>query len=195
MGTIVCPYCDVHSSTSTRTGTTQEGTAFEIVQCDTCKKLILFIQTWNGTKFVTTDQYPKRTPKLHQSIPKEVGDDYVEAATCFDAKANKASAAMCRRALQTSVLEKGVTKGRLVDQIDELYKSQIITKDIKEWAHEIRLTGNLGAHPDEDGLADITQKDAEELLKFIEEYLNYVYIMPFKVAEKRARKNLQKTAQ
>ena len=122
------------------------------------------------------------------SVPSSVAEDYVEAIKCFDICANRASVVMCRRALQSSVIEKGAKKDRLVNQIDELYDSQIITKDIRDWAHEIRLTGNIGAHPDEDGLEDVTPENAEELLKFMEEYLNYVYIMPAKVAAKRARK-------
>jgi HEPN domain-containing protein len=135
-----------------------------------------------------TDQYPKRTPKLDPSIPQDVGNDYVEAIKCFDVGANKASVAMCRRALQTSLIQRGAGKGKLVEQIDELSDKGILTEDIKEWAHEIRLTGNIGAHPDQDGLKDVTPQDAEELIRFMEEFLNYVYIMPAKVAAKRARK-------
>jgi hypothetical protein len=43
----------------------------------------------------------------------------------------------------------------------------------------------MGAHPDEDGLAEVTQQEAEDLINFMEEYLNYVYVMPAKVAKKR----------
>jgi len=99
---------------------------------------------------------------------------------------------MCRRVLQSSAIQKGAKKEKLVDQIDELYEKETITKDIRDWAHEIRLTGNIGAHPDKDGLQDVTSEDADELIKFMEEYLKYAYIMPAKVAEKRARKEAKK---
>jgi hypothetical protein len=139
-----------------------------------------------GTKLM--DQYPKKIPKLHESIPSDVADDYVEAIKCFDVGAWKASSVMCRRSLQESVIEKGAKKDKLIDQIDELCDQEIITKDIKDWAQEIRLTGNIGAHPDKDGLEDVTEDDAKELINFMEEYLNYVYILPSKVVAKRARK-------
>jgi hypothetical protein len=48
----------------------------------------------------------------------------------------------------------------------------------------------MGAHPDEDGLEEVTQEDANDLINFMEEYLNYVYIMPAKVAEKRKMKKV-----
>lgn len=193
LGTIHCPYCDVHSTITLRDRSEGKLTMFETVQCNHCNELILFIYAKKNNQWELVDQYPKRIPKLHESIPDNVGRDYVEAIKCFDVGANKASVVMCRRALQNSIIEKGAKKDRLVDQIDELYQNQIITKDIKDWAHEIRLTGNIGAHPDEDGLEDVTQKDADELLKFMEEHLNYVYVMPSIVAEKRAKKDLKKT--
>ena len=86
------------------------------------------------------------------------------------------------------MIEKGAKKDKLWEQIDELYDQEIITKGIKDWAHEIRLTANIGAHPDKDGLEDVTKEDAKELIDFMEEYLNYVYIMPSKLEAKRAKK-------
>lgn len=141
-----------------------------------------------GKNAELADQYPKKVPKLDPAIPTDVANDYIEAVKCFDIGASKASAVMCRRALQTSVIQQGATKDKLGEQIDELFKKGIITKDMMNWSHEIRVTGNLGAHPDKDGLEDITPDDAEDLIKFMEEYLNYVYTMPAKVLAKRTRR-------
>lgn len=183
MTVINCPHCYTHSTASLRDRTRGKTALFEIYQCDNCEELVLFI--YSDTEI---HQYPTRIPKLDESIPKQVADDYIEAIRCFDVGAKKASVVMCRRALQNSVIERGAKKDKLLNQIDELFGSQIITKDIKDWAHEIRLTGNIGAHPDEDGLKDVSGEDANELIKFMEEYLNYVYIMPAMVAKKRAKK-------
>jgi hypothetical protein len=173
----ICPYCGVYSTITLVACCRRHF----IYRCDHCNEDFLLIV--EGNKIV--DQYPKRTPKLDVAIPLDVANDYVEAIKCFDISAYKASVVMCRRALQTSVIDKGAGKGRLVDQIDELSTKGTITEDIKNWAHEIRLTANIGAHPD--GLEDVARQDAEDLIKFTEEYLNYVYIMPSKVAAKRAR--------
>jgi len=178
---LICPHCGVYSTISIRTA----YDSHHIYVCDQCDRLILLVI---NDKNQITDQYPKRIPKLDPSIPQDVANDYVEAIKCIDINANKASVAMCRRALQASLIQKGAKKEKLVEQIDELFNKGIITEDIKDWAHEIRLTGNIGAHPDQDGLKDVTSQDAEELIRFIEEYLNYVYIMPAKVAAKRAKK-------
>lgn len=203
-----CPYCHVKATYTPfydprEHATVKEGNLYHVlVYCDNDKcgraTLLIFkgIQKKTALSYYVdtelVDQYPKRTPIPHESIPSQVADDYVEANKCFDIDAWKASSVMCRRALQSSVIEKGAIKDRMIDQIDELYRKEIITKDIKNWAHEIRLTGNIGAHPDKDGLEAITKEDAKELIDFLEEYLNYVYIMPRKVSEKKTRKQRNK---
>ena len=206
-----CPHCGVITTYTIVRDTRpayaeaqREGKLYHtLVSCDNdnCGNITLFI--FKGVKkpyktlrggtgysigLELVDQYPKRIPKFHESIPRQVADDYIEAIKCFDISSWKASVVMCRRALQGSVIDKGAKKDKLWEQIDELYDQQIITKGIKDWAHEIRLTGNIGAHPDKDGLEDVTQEDAKELIDFMEEYLNYVYIMPSKVAAKRVKK-------
>lgn len=200
-----CPHCNAKATYSgiydtfpTMKSLTKGRLYHALVRCDSCGKIILLI--FKGVKKTTTpegyfyidkelvDQYPKRIPKLHEYIPPQVADDYIEAIKCFDVGAWKASVVMCRRALQGSAIEKGAKKDRLADQIDELYNQQMITKSIKDWAHEIRLTGNIGAHPNKDCLENVTKEDAKELINFVEEYLNYVYVMPSKVAARRVKK-------
>jgi hypothetical protein len=196
----VCPYCGAYSTfhVSAEYGNQYWGGFAKILGCDHCHQLVYVVleadQTIGGEKVASEkikDYYPKRMPKLEDSIPKNVADDYLESIRCFDIEANKASASMCRRALQSSVIDKGAKKGRLADQIDELFEKEVITKDIKDWAHEIRLTGNVGAHPDEDGLQSVKPEEANELIDFMEQYLNYVYVLPAKVATKREKKKGQ----
>lgn len=133
------------------------------------------------------DRYPKKTIKAHKSIPEEVARDYKEAVRCHDVTAPRAAVAMFRRALQSSAIERGVRKGDLFEQINELESRQIITRQLSEWAHTIRAFGNIGAHPDEDGLQDVTSEDADEITRFMEKYLDYVYVMPYELARTRER--------
>lgn len=73
------------------------------------------------------DRYPKRIPKLDDSIPEDISADYAEALRCYDVNSYKASVVMCRRAIQSSTLEKGATKNRLFDQINEIHSNGTIT--------------------------------------------------------------------
>ena len=71
-------------------------------------------------------------------------------------------------------------------QIDELASKGLITDPLKNWAHEVRLGGNEGAHPDKDGLKDVTDRDADEIIQFTQEFLHHIYVMPAALAARQA---------
>lgn len=113
------------------------------------------------------------------AIPDNIASDYLEALLCRKVGAYKATVTMCRRALQGSLLEMGANKKlKLEKQIDELLSKGKITEPICNEAHKIRSLGNIGAHPDKDRLKDISEEEAEKILKFIKAYFECVYITP-----------------
>jgi hypothetical protein len=161
-------------------------------QCENCKGFVLVI----GEKHPNVQPYslvavfplgkPNDTVASEvQQAAKDVAEDFAEALRCHWIKSYRASVVMCRRAIQSSAIALKASGGRLIDQIDDLFKTGKITEPLKDFAHEIRLTGNDGAHPDKDGLSDVTEKDSADILEFTREFLNYIYVMPAKL---RARK-------
>jgi hypothetical protein len=54
----------------------------------------------------------------------------------------------------------------------------LITPLLKDVGHRVRLGGNLGAHPDSDGLRDVTEGDARALVAFMDSFIEYVYAIP-----------------
>src|SRR5712664_1435157 len=85
---------------------------------------------------------------------------------------------MCRRAIQGACIDKKMKDDKLQIQIDEMASKGLITDPLKQWAHEVRLGGNDGAHPDKDNLKDMTQQDADEIIEFTGQFLHHVYVMP-----------------
>lgn len=117
--------------------------------------------------------------EVDPAISPHIASDYLEALLCRRIGAYKATVTMCRRALQTSLLEMGASKKwRLEKQIDELFGGGKITQAIRDEAHRIRLLGNVGAHPDKDGLKDVSEQEVEQMLKFMDAYFQCVYITP-----------------
>ena len=77
-----------------------------------------------------------------------------------------------------------------------MLEQQVITKDLKEWAHEVRLTGNDAAHPPKDISKDdtVTRKDAEDILTLLEKFIEVLYITPALAREMRQRRNDPQTS-
>jgi len=133
-------------------------------------------------------QYPlagQREP--HPSIPPSIATDWTEAHICLSARTYKASAAMARRAVQGVCIDKGAAKGRLVDQIKALVKSGHLANQLGEWADHVRILGNIGAHPGEDGLDTVSKDEAEAVVRFLDELLRWTYEMPYELEQARQK--------
>lgn len=109
-------------------------------------------------------------------IPKQIRDDYEEASQIIDISP-KAAATLLRRCLQGMIRDFwGVTKGRLVDEIDGI-KDKITSSQWKA-IDGLRHIGNIGAHMEKDVnlIIDVTPDEAIKLLKLIELLLEKWYI-------------------
>jgi hypothetical protein len=128
--------------------------------------------------------YPAHVPNptYPDNLPTDVATDARDAHRCASIGAWRACAAMARRAIQGACFNKGAPDKKLVEQIDWLEEQRLITPQMKDVAHRIRLSGNAGAHPDVDGLKDVTEIDAQRLLEFLDDFVKYVYEIPGRLA-------------
>lgn len=117
-------------------------------------------------------------------VPEPIAADYVEAVRCLQAGLNKAAAAMARRAVQSTCIHllaglnpEGGMPERLYPQIDALRDAGEFTNRLHRLAHQVRIFGNNGAHPGEDGLDTVTPEEAEQTVDFLEHLLQHVFIL------------------
>lgn len=171
-----------------------------IFRCKPCKKLLLKTYVFRQNRYASKteleaigwdEKYPAsldtELSKIDlQYLSKEIFSDYKEALKCKSIGADRASCAMFRRSLQGALVELGANeKEDLINQIDNL---SALPKDIKDWAHQIRIFGNWGAHPDKDKLKEVNAEEVAETHDFISKFFIYMFIMPRKVAESRKKR-------
>jgi len=130
--------------------------------------------------------YPSPMPSpTDDRIPNPMRSDLVEAKVCFSAEAFRGCAVLARRAIQSACINRGAGKRKKLElQIDGLYAKGVITESLKKWAHVVRWIGNDAAHPDSRA---VEKKDAEDIQKLAEEFLNAIYVTP-KIAEEQTKK-------
>jgi hypothetical protein len=92
---------------------------------------------------------------------------------------------MFRRAIQNAMLNLGADAK--IDLINQIKGVSSLTKDIQDWAQNIRIFGNWGAHPQDDNLKEIDHELALEVKDFVDQFINYVYVMPSRVASARSK--------
>jgi hypothetical protein len=172
----------------------QSRVVINLVTCQNCTGIIAVFINWRMNVKYEMFAYPPSIPKVDQSVPQKIASDYVSAVNCMAIGENKPAVSMFRRVLQQLLIDKGAShKARIVDQIDDLATKNVIDPALKEWAHEIRLWGNMGAHPDSDGLDEISTEEVVEVRNFLDRMFEYLYIMPAKLHASRLARSTKKT--
>jgi len=71
---------------------------------------------------------------------------------------------------------------KLVKRISLLHGKGLITEQMKDWAHIVRIDSNGAVHSDE----EFTKEEAEEMIGFTEVFLIYAFSLPAMVASRKS---------
>lgn len=131
---------------------------------------------------------PQVTPvKTFPHVPAEIAATASEAHRCHTvARANRAAILLARSVIEATAKDKGVTSGGLVNKIDQMHDQELIRRDVRDGAHEVRHLGNDMAHGD--FIAYVSPEDAALVLELMDEVLVEVYQVPARVAQAQANR-------
>ncbi|MFU6377864.1 DUF4145 domain-containing protein [Metapseudomonas otitidis] len=117
-----------------------------------------------------------------EHTPEKIAKPFIEAKDNLARGHYETSELLCRKALDiaTKALMPG-TNDALNARINKLKTDQVITAEMADWAHIIRLEGNESAHSDDES----TKEEAQELVDFTETFLLYAFTLPAMVRIKR----------
>ena len=198
-----CPNCRQASALTDRTKYTKEldggrlRVIYAVAECNDCDFHFLVARENRSGKIINI--WPKSLPgKVNDLIPEPIKGDFEEALVCEAAGSYRGAAALARRTLQVICLEKGAPKEKrqkknpekmmkvdLSEQIDWLFTNNIITQDIRDWAHEVRYVGNDAAHPN---VTDVTSDDARDILELLQSTCEVLYVAPARAATRKAKR-------
>lgn len=89
---------------------------------------------------------------------------------------------------------KGYVEGSLFRRIEKAASDHVITQDMRDWAHEVRLGANAERHADMDE-PDPTREDADRQLKFAEALAEILFELPARVQRGRASRGNENETQ
>lgn len=178
---LVCPNCK--AKTQFGFGPAAENapnaSLVAIGRCTVCQVAVFAYANRDGQ---VHQHWPPPTawvPGEAAGVPDPIWADYSEASVSRSVHAFKATAVLCRRAVQGVAIDKGVKRRATPQtQIDAMEKRRLVTPVLKDAAHQIRVFGAAGAHPGKDGLDAVTEEEADAALQFMEELLDHIYRLP-----------------
>jgi hypothetical protein len=201
MGRFVCPHCGIPSSFNPVAVVVVPAGVRKayhlILRCNyaPCQENVYVVTTKASNQLQhpqgdTLTIFPSRPiPAAHQAIPAPVAEDWVEAQKAFRAGAVKAAAVMCRRVLYGILLDKKCKEHPLHEGLKELVQRARLPGIVEQWLNEIKDDGHDAAHPHR--ALVVAAENVEETMEYTKELLRYVYIEPFDLAQRLARKASQ----
>lgn len=150
-------------------------TRITFVQCSRCGHPILVRQeeVWEDSWTQPETVYPCEGNAVNPELPERLQNTLQEAQRCYHAKAYTATAIICRRAIETLCVDRGVREKNLALSLAAMRDKHLIDGALFDWADGLRLAGNKAAHDVE---IEISWQDARDLVEFTEALLDYVIV-------------------
>jgi Domain of unknown function (DUF4145) len=205
--TWVCPFCRQKANPNRDTARVEYGdkqsAIIQRIDCPNpdCKYMTLRAMVrarkvvdgrWTDAQVL--DEWPlipvSRSIPIAEYVPVQVRSDYEEACQ-IESLSPKASAALSRRCVQGIIRDfYGLSRPRLVDEIDELEGK--VEDAVLEALHALRSIGNIGAHPERDPtvIVDIEPGEATAMIDLVELLIKETY-----VARKRREDTLSRVSE
>lgn len=189
---IECPHCGVKDQIAQGGHAVGgwEGISHWLVRnCNNplCRRpiFVVYDEEQSKTTGVPIFTYPLTGGVLDKDteFPEHVREEFLEASHCHQIDAFLASMTMSRRVLQRCLKHQGFKQRNFYDQIEEAKKEKIIPRRYHKLADEIRHYGNIGAHPDDDNLELVNERNSEFLLGFVKLLVEEFYVVHHRVLE------------
>jgi hypothetical protein len=163
---------------------------YVLTQCQVCFSTLTLLrhsadEKYPGRKAVVLWPDPGRV--LSKAIPESLRLEHTESRTCFKNGAYTAAVVMVRRTIEAVCSENGINARTLLKSLELMKEKHLIDDRLAEWAQELRVLGNEGAHFTG---KRVSRADAHDALALAEAILDYLYVFSaqFDTFKERRRK-------
>ena len=163
-------------------------TEFAFAHCETCKQPAMFYREDMGDGFDNDPYYrlyPSHSRHIGFLLPDVVRTSYEEAVNCETSKAWIASVVMVGRALEAICRKYDPKTKTMFGTLKTMLANGAISQELYDWANELRVIRNYGAHATNE---PITEQDAKEALDFLQAILEIMYELRPKFKEMQVRR-------
>ena len=168
-----------------------------LCKCEYCSDIV-YAKFWEvdfdpDWTFQYEMHYPTAlVPYAEYELPEVILASYSEATKCLNARADLATAVMCRRTIESILADKGQSKvTNLASAIKKLSNDKIIPESMTHLADLIRVVGNIGAHASS---TKVDRKQAKEIYDLTRHLIEMLYILPNRAIDAKMKLEQVKNA-
>ncbi len=180
-----CPHCGIDRPHLGRASQLQthnvsgNARSWSIYSCSRCGGVVVAGGTKEGSR---ADEIYPRPATVDATLPERARAFLTDAQNSQHAPS--ASIMASASAVDAMLKELGLKRGKLYTRIGQAEKRHLITKDMAEWAHEVRLDANDQRHADE-AAEHPTLEDAGRTLDFARALGDFLFVFPARVRRSR----------
>lgn len=180
-----CPHCGIAKPFLSRVwGTGNRKGNWDLYCCRSCDGMVL--TRADTVPLYVSSMWPS-TPSISETIPERAREFLRQATASLHTPAG--AMMLTASAVDAMLKDKGYKTGVLNTRIKAAADAHLITNEMAEWAHEIRLDANEQRHADEEAPLP-NQADAERSLEFSRALGQFLYVLPAMVAAGRRAKTV-----
>lgn len=177
-----CPHCQVDKPSlhelwrcETKTHAGNNLRYWRTYKCSRCGGLILAASSMQDGGVI--ELYPSYI-NIDESIPLKARSYLSQAIESLHASAG--AIMLCASSVDAMLKEKGYKNDSLYNRINKAVQDHLITQEMAQWAHEVRLDANDQRHTDEESILP-TEGDAKKCVDFVLALGQFLFVLPAQV--------------
>jgi hypothetical protein len=181
-----CPHCQVDKPLLTAKGSLEtvatvggEKRIWKWYVCSRCGCMVTACASQDGS---AVQQIFPRPAEIDGAVPSPAKEYLTQALQSLHAPAG--AVMLAASAVDAMLKEKGYKEGTLNSRIKKSAEDHLITDDMAQWAHEVRLDANDPRHADETNPLPSTA-DGRRSIDFAQALAQFLFVLPARVRRGR----------
>ena len=177
-----CPHCAVANpnlrqswSCETNNSSASLYRRWVIYVCSTCGGVV---SAWARSMGEEVKEHFPEVGAVSELMPDRTRAFLSQAKECLHAPAG--AVMLAASAVDAMLKERGLSEGKLYARIEKATQEHLITKEMAEWAHAVRLEANDQRHAD-DAASLPTIDDAQKCIDFATALGEILFVLPARV--------------
>jgi Domain of unknown function (DUF4145) len=185
-----CPHCRIDKPNLSLLNQVQtqdsEGTnsrEWGFYKCARCGGIVTAWAPSVANRLLRPGQWFPGEKQIDDSIPERARAYLDQAISSIHAPSG--AVMLAATSVDAMLKSKGYKDGSLYSRIDKAKEDHLITPEMADWAHEVRLDANDQRHADEEAPLP-KQDDAEKVIEFARALAQFLFVLPARIQRGRA---------
>lgn len=183
-----CPHCQIakpnlaaRSVFESNGGNSRNRRNWKTYVCASCGGAVMTVAPFDtrGHETLEITAYWPSAKTVEDSIPERARTFLTQAIASIHAPAG--AVMLTASSVDAMLKEKGLKEGSLYKRIDQAASEHLITSDMAQWAHQVRLGANEQRHADEEAVLP-DEADADRAIEFALALAQFLFVLPGRVS-------------